>query len=443
VAESLTQLNKPVSRDIFGSGAGTRAGAPRRKFRRGGLLAGAACVLGLSACGSANNANGPGGGGSKSGPIVIGASLSLSGDFSADGQAFEKGYELWAAYQNAHGGLLGRKIKLDIVSDASDPTQVATNYQKLITVDHVNMIFGPFSTLLTVPAAKVTNRYGYAMIEGAGGGPLAFAQGLKSLFDVSAPVANSLIPFAQWIASLPASQRPKTAAYPTSNDPFTQPQLPVAEAILQKAGVKTVYSKVFPAEVTDYTPIADAVVASKAQIVLLGSVDVPTVSAFVQTFAQQHYNPQAFIATAGPDQGAAFVKAVGAGNADGMMVPNAWYGGSANALSKAMVTAYIKQYGGTPSGINADVAEAFSVGEVAAQAVNATHGLNQSKIISYLHSNVTLQSVQGPVHFDSLGENTSATIFTFQWIHSSFVQVLPVADPASTAVEFPKHTWGT
>ena len=79
---------------------------------------------------------------------------------------------------------------------------------------------------------------------------------------------------------------------------------------------------------TDYTPIADAVAAAKAQVVMLGSVDVPTVSAFMQAFEQAHYNPKAFIATAGPDQGNTFVKAVGAGNTDGMMVPNAWYGGS-------------------------------------------------------------------------------------------------------------------
>jgi len=417
-------------------------GIPSR--RRGGVagfLVSGALALALSACGSSSSS--PSGSGPSSAPIVIGASLSLSGDFSTDGQAFDRGYKLWAAYQNAHGGLLGRQVKLDIVSDASDPTQVATNYQKLITIDHVNMIFGPFSTLLTVPAAKITNRYGYAMIEGAGGGPLAFAQGLHSLFDVSAPVANALIPFAQWIASLPASERPTTAAYPTSNDPFTEPQLPVAENILVKAGVKTVYSKVFPAEVTDYTPIADAVVASKAQIVLLGSVDVPTVSAFIQAFAQQHYDPRAFIATAGPDQGAAFVKAVGAGNTDGLMVPNAWYGGSSNPLSKSMVAAYIKQYGGNASGINADVAEAFSVGEVTAQAVQATHGFNQAKIISYLHSGVSLESVQGPVKFDSLGENQSATIFTFQWVHGTFEQVLPVNDPGSMKAEFPKLPWGT
>ena len=86
--------------------------------------------------------------------MKIGISLSLSGDFSADGLAYQQGYKLWAADVNAAGGLLGHKVELDIVSDASSPTQVVTNYQKLISVDHVNLTFGPFSTLLTLPAAR-------------------------------------------------------------------------------------------------------------------------------------------------------------------------------------------------------------------------------------------------------------------------------------------------
>ena len=98
-------------------------------------------------------------------------SLSLSGDFSADGNAFKQGYQLWADTVNKTGGLLGHQVKLDIVSDASSPTQVVTNYQKLISLDHVNLTFGPFSSLLSLPAAKAVARYGYAMVEGAGGAP--------------------------------------------------------------------------------------------------------------------------------------------------------------------------------------------------------------------------------------------------------------------------------
>ena len=56
------------------------------------------------------------------------------------------------------------------------------------------------------------------------------------------------------------------------------------------------------------------------------------------------------------------------------MVPDAWYPGYDNATSKAMVAEYVQKYGGSASDVNADVAEAYSVGEVTAQAVKATGG---------------------------------------------------------------------
>jgi len=378
----------------------------------------------------------------KGKPVTIGISLSLSGDFSADGNAFKQGYQLWADSVNKSGGLLGHQVKLDIVSDASSPTQVVTNYQKLISLDHVNLTFGPFSSLLSLPAAKTVARYGYAMVEGAGGAPSVFQAGLTNLFDVSMPVKDSLVPFANWLATLPASKRPKTVAYVTTNDAFTEPQIPVAKAIISKAGIKTAYYSVFPAETTDYTPIADAVAAAKAQVVVLGSVDVPTVSAFMQAFEQAHYNPKVFIATGGPDQGTSFSSVVGVKNANGVMVPNAWYGSATTPGSQAMVAAYVKKYGGSASTISADVAEAYSVGQVINQAVVATKGFDNAKIIKYLHSSVSLTTVQGHVKFDKLGENNSATAFTFQWQGSNFVQVNPTSNSASKPVLFPKPVWG-
>jgi branched-chain amino acid transport system substrate-binding protein len=268
-----------------------------------------------------------------------------------------------------------------------------------------------------------------------------FTEGLHNVFDVSVPVKLNLVTWAQWIASLPTSQRPKTAAYATVDDPFTQPQIPEAQSILQNAGVKTVYSKVFPMEVTDYTPIAGDVASTHADAMVLGSVDVPTVSAFVHTFIQQHYNPMAFIATAGPDQGATFVKAVGAGNENGIFVPNGWYGGFQKADSQQMVKEYIAKYGGTASDVNADVAEAYSVGQVLTQAVAATHSLDNGKIIAYLHSGATLDSVQGPVQFNALGENTAGKTLTFQWQNGNLVQSIPTSTPGSTAPTYPKPAW--
>jgi len=395
----------------------------------------------LAACGSSGSSSGSS---SSKPPILIGASLSLTGDFSADGQAYQRGYDLWASDVNKAGGILGRKVQLIILNDNSSPTQVTTNYTDLITVKHVDLTFGPFSSLLTAPAAEVAHRYGYAFIEGAGGSPLVFGEKLPNVFDVSLPVVNELDPFVNWIASMPASQRPATAAYPMANDPFAIPQVQHAQSQLEPLGVKTVYSKIFPEEVPDYLPNAVLVAGKNPQVVVLGSTDVPTVASFMKGFEQQHFNPKAFVAAAGPDQGQAFLSAVGgAGNANGMMVPDAWYPGYANASSQAMVQAYIAKYGGTASDVNADVAEAYSVGEVTEQAVKATGGTTGSKIIAYLHSGVTLTSVQGPVQFNSLGENVKAIAFIFQWQNGKFVQVLPADAPGSVKILYPKPNWAS
>ena len=377
----------------------------------------------------------------KGAPVKIGISLSLGGDFSGDGDAYQQGYELWAADVNKAGGLLGHKVVLKIVSDGSVPAQAQTNYKTLISVDHVNLTFGPFSTLLTLPSAQTVNRYGYAMIEGAGGGPSVFSAGLKNVFDVTLPVSFDLAPFAHWLTSLPKNKRPTTIAYVTSNDPFTQPVVQEAHNLIGTK-LKTVKNTVFPAELTDFTSIADSVAASHAQVVVLGAVDVPTVSAFMQAFEQAHYTPKAIVATAGPDQGKTFITSVGAGNADGMMVPNSWYGGSTNPQSVKMVGEYIKKYGGTAAEVNADIAEAYSVGQVMAQAVQATGGFNNAKIIAYLHSGKTLNSVQGAVKFNSLGENLAQTAYTFQWQGAKFVEVNPVTDKGAVKILFPKPAWG-
>jgi branched-chain amino acid transport system substrate-binding protein len=403
----------------------------------------------LAACGSSGGSNSSptASASAAKAPILIGISLSLTGDFSADGQAFQRGYQLWQSVVNKDGGILGRPVKLIVLNDASSPTTVVSNYQKLIAVDHVNLTFGPFSSLLTAPASTAVARYGYAMIEGAGTAPSVFNvasnKAVHNVFSPSLPVKDYMVPFANWIKSLPASQRPKTAAYPQANDPFADPPVQTAKRILQSAGVKTVYSKTFPEEVSDYKAPADQVAASGAQLVVLGSTDVPTVNAFMQAFEQQHYNPKIFIAASGPDQGAAFIKTVGKANANGMMVPDGWYGGYNNPLSNAMVKTYIAKYGGTASDINSDVAEAYSVGEIADLAVTATKGTDNAKIISYLHSGVTLNTVQGPAQFDAIGENPRAAAFIFQWQDGNFNQVLPVTDPGSVKITNPKPAWAS
>ena len=197
----------------------------------------------------------------------------------------------------------------------------------------------------------------------------------------------------------------------------------------------------YPAETTDYNPIADKMIASGAQVVVVGTL-LPDVSAFIQRFKQQHYNPQALIATAGPDQGDQFTKAIGGTkSAEGIMVPNGgWFAQASTPGNAQMVQEYLAKYGGTADGISSDVAEGYAVGQVVQKAVTKIGTLDNQKLMAELHSGDTFTTVQGPVKFDSTGQNTAATAYLFQWQKGSLVPVYP-ANVASAKPEYPRPNW--
>jgi branched-chain amino acid transport system substrate-binding protein len=400
------------------------------------IVAGLALVL--SACGSSTATTTA----SPQAPITIGVSVSLSGDFSTDGKALEQGYDLWMQDVNKKGGLLGHQVSMKYVDDASSQQQVVTNYTNLITQDKVALVFGPFSSLLTIPASTVTDRYGYAFPEPAGGGPSVFNRGLKSIFFVQpAAVEDNLVSYTKWLLGLPSSQRPKTAAYATQDDPFTQPQVDKAKSLLEAGGITTPSGgyKVYPAETTDFTPIALQMIHANADVVILGT-QIPDAVAFIKIFQQQHYNPKSLIETTGPDQGKDFSDKVGSAD-EGVMVPAGWTSSATAYGNSQFVSEFIAKYGGTAGGISADAAEAYSVGQVVEQAANKANSIENAKLITALHSG-TYQTIQGPMSFDSTGKPQGGVgVYIEQWQSGQAVFVYPPTVAGSNKPEYPKPNW--
>lgn len=390
----------------------------------------------LVACSSQQTTNNS----TQTGPIVIGASIANSGDFSADGKPTAQGYQLWADTINKQGGLLGRQVRLDLVNDNSTPEGVTTAYQKLINVDHVNLTVGPFADLTAVAAAKVAARSGYALVEGSGTAVAVFQQGLTNIFSVSLSAKNYMVSFAEYILALPANIRPKTAAFATQDDPFLVPQLDSARSLLEQGGIKTVLYEKYPVETSDYTPYAQKVVASGADLVMLGTF-TPDSIAYVKAFKQQHYNPKAIIAASGPDQGDQFTGPIGGTKvAEGIFVPNGgWYAGINTFQNTQFQQDYIAKYGGTPADISSDTVQAYSVMQVLTQAVNKIHSIDNAKLIQELHSDA-FDTLQGPVKFAPDGENSTAVAFLFQWQNGNLIPVYP-QNNAQANPEYPKAQW--
>src|SRR3954465_11113268 len=220
-------------------------------MRRLGWLAPtvAAAAMLVAACGGSDNGGGGGGGSDQasSKPIRIGASLPLTGDFSEPGKAARQGYQVWQKMINDQGGLLGRKVQVVVRDDASDQNTVVADYNALISREKVNMLLGTFSSLLNLPASTVAERNRMLYVEPAGGAPEIFSRGYKHIFFAQQATADHQGDlFAQYVLSLPPDKRPKTAAYPTLDDPFAVPVLEGIRTKLEAAGSRPVQKRTYP-----------------------------------------------------------------------------------------------------------------------------------------------------------------------------------------------------
>jgi len=409
--------------------------ALRNRLRYAAPVVAAVLVTAVAACTSKSAHTSTG----TKAPLVIGASVSLTGDFADSGKAVKAGYELWADTVNAKGGILGRQVQMKIVDDASSPNQVVTNYQNLINQDKVDLVFGPFSSLLTVPASQVAKRYGYAFLEPAGGGPSVFAQKLDNLFFVQpAPVVKSGDVFADWVLSLPADARPKTAAYAELDDPFAAP---IAEDIRQRfeaAGIRTVYKQVYPAEQQDFSSIMGAV-ATKAPDVLVCGSQNEDAYAEVKSLVQLKFSPKFMFMSNGANSPAQFPDKVGAGNIGGIMSAGDWFPGSTAFGSADFTTAYLKAYGGTADTIDNSAAEAYATGQLVEAVAKATGKIDNATIIKTLHSG-TWPTILGNLSWDATGA-PNGSFHLIQWQGGKLVPVFP-ADSATATAVYPKPDWG-
>lgn len=404
------------------------------RFRRTPVIVAISCLTaaGVAACGSSGSS------GAGKGPVTIGISLSLSGDFSNTGKAGELGYKLWASQVNAHGGLLGRKVKLMIADDASNPNQAVTNYQNFIARDHVALVAGPYSSLLTLPSAKVAERYRYAFVEGAGNGPSVFQACLPNLFlaDPATSTAGGMV-WDRFIASLPASQRPKTAAYPDLNDPFALPEANALQQAFQAQGVRTVYHTVYPSETSDLTPVIEHVASAKPQMVVSGSQDSDG-WAQVKAMLQLKFNPAYLFMTNGPENPVDFPNNVGRANTTGIFTSDIWTPTAKLPGNKAFVAAYLKKFGGTAQQIDSTAAETYSVGQMIQAAVNKAHTFDNATLIKVLHAG-TFTTLLGTIHDNHCGA-PSGTQFLEEWIGGKLMIVYPHA-LAEHAPVIPKPSW--
>jgi branched-chain amino acid transport system substrate-binding protein len=395
-------------------------------------LAASVAALALAAAGCSSG----GGGGGETDPIVIGASLPLTGDFSQPGVASQRGYTIWQDMVNANGGLLRRQVELKVVDDASDQQTVVSDYNRLIGQDRVDLLLGTFSSLLNIPASAVAERNQKVYICPSCASPKMFDRGFKRLFFAQPAVAaHQADLFAQYVASLPASRRPKTAAYPTQDDPFAAPVVDSVRRLLEAIGIKTVYSKAYPAQTTNFDTIANDIKARNPDLVAHGAVFEDGVG-MVRSFVKAGYNPKVLFQVSAPSNGDQYAKGIGAANTEGIFYAVSWSADANYPLNQQFVQAYKSKYGGEPP---EDAADAFAAAQVLQAAVEAVGSVDQTRLADWLHNN-KVQTILGPLSWDQTGAPQQAFILA-QWQGGASKIVLPRPVANSDKIVFPKPAW--
>jgi len=382
----------------------------------------ALAALAVGACGGDDNGGGGGGGDT----IQVGASLPLTGEFSEPGKAAKQGYEVWEALVNEKGGLLdGRKVKMVFKDDGSNQNTIVADYNALISRDKVDLLLGTFSSLLNLPASAVAERNRMLFVEPAGGAPELFDRGFKYLFFAQQATADKQGDvWANWLTTeLPEGERPKTAAYPTLDDPFAQPTSEGIEKILSAAGIKTVYRKTYTIDNPNYDAIASAVKASNADVVVHGATFEDGVG-MIRALQKANYIPDMLYQTTAPSLGDQFSKAIGKDATEGIFYAVSHSKEAATPGNDAFVAKYQEMFGGTE--VPEDAADAYATAEVlqaAVKGVGSVDRADQLKLADWLRDN-KVDTILGPLSWDDAGR-PEGEFLVGQWQNGVPEIVLP------------------
>ena len=104
-------------------------------------------------------------------PIRVGGSLALTGPLAATALVHKIVGEIYVDELNRKNGLLGRPVEWVLLDDQSKPDLARTLYERLITVDKVDLLIGPYATGSILSAMGVAQRYDKLLVHHTFGMP--------------------------------------------------------------------------------------------------------------------------------------------------------------------------------------------------------------------------------------------------------------------------------
>ena len=225
-------------------------------------------------------------------PIKIGFSMALTGPLAPNGKQALLGAKIWEEETNAKGGLLDRPVKLITYDDQSNPANVPSIYAKLLDVDKVDLVVGPYGTNLVAAVLPVVMQKGKLDIG-------LFALDANSefhypkYFSVGSAGPTPRQSLTEGFFQVAAAQNPKpqTVALAAEDAEFSRNACEGARGNAKKFGFTVVYDKTYPPGMTDLSPIVRALQAVNADLVVVCSYPLSSVG-FLQVANELNFTPK-------------------------------------------------------------------------------------------------------------------------------------------------------
>jgi branched-chain amino acid transport system substrate-binding protein len=349
--------------------------------------------------------------------VKIGYSMALTGGLAPNGKSALLAQKIWEEDVNAKGGLLGRPAKLIYYDDKSSPAEVPSIYTKLLDIDKVDLIIGPYATAQIAPAMPiviqrkktfvallglaVNSEFNYpnyfAMIPS---GPDAKPAFTKGFFDVA----------------MAQDPKPQTVAIVAADQEFSRNAADGARENAQKAKLKVVYDKTYPPSTTDFAPIVRAIAATNPDLVVVCSYPPDSVG-MVRAVNEIGFKPKMIGGGLVGLQATAIKTQLGP-LLNGWTTYDFWL--PVPKMDFPGVADLIKRYQARAAAEGVDplgyymAPWGYAQLQVLQQAVEGTKSLDDAKLGDYIRAN-TFKTVVGDVKFGAKGEWAQSRVLQVQF----------------------------
>ena len=380
-----------------------------RRLKRGLFAAAGVLALALPSAGPAKAQSGE--------PIKIGFSMSLTGPLSPNGKQALLGLQIWEEEVNAKGGLLGRPVKLIYYDDQSQSAPVPGIYTKLLDVDKVDLVLGPYATVPAAAGMPVVMQKQKLYI-------ILFGLGVNTEFKYDkffAMIPSGPDPkpsFTTGFFEMAAAQNPKpqTVAFIAADQEFSRNACDGAKDNAKKAGLRTVYDRAYPPNTADFTPVVRAIAAANPDVLAVCSYPLDSVG-LVKAVNEVGFKPKMI--------GGAMVglQATGIKNQLGHLL-NGWTNYETWVPDKKMyyegTEEFFKKYQSKAQAAGVDALGyylggwGYAYAQVLEQAVKGAKTLKDADLAAYIKKN-KFKTIHGEIEFGDNGEWKKAGMLQVQY----------------------------